>query len=73
MDKRLDGESYEDYKKRLKEQALYLKHRLKGVVFWQSRELKLENIPNEFNEDGSPKQKIAVYGRTYRKKDHEAG
>ena len=34
--KRLEGESREDYKKRLKRERLVLKRYLRGHVFWRS-------------------------------------
>ncbi len=35
--KRLNGESFEDYKLRLKEEKLFFKNRSRGVVAWNNK------------------------------------
>ncbi len=35
--KRLEGESYDNYKLRLKEEKLFFKQRSKGVVAWNNK------------------------------------
>lgn len=35
--KRLDGEKFDDYRKRLKIEKIIMKNRIKGTLFWDSK------------------------------------
>jgi hypothetical protein len=65
--KRNEGESFEDYKKRRKEENLYMKHRLKGIMFHRSREMQVVENHDKLREDGTPTPEIKFVGVTYRK------
>jgi hypothetical protein len=65
--KRNEGESFEDYKKRRKEENLYMKHRVKGVMFHKSKQLQLVENYDKLDEEGKPTEEIRLVGVTYRK------
>lgn len=66
-DERQSGETFEEYKTRLRDNAAYLKHRVKGVVAWRSTEMQfVQDDP-----DDETTKRIVVVGKTFRTRDFQ--